>query len=129
MGDFMSRAQWRFSSVFFAAALAFWNCSAAANPCDDLRGPEPSISACTQSINSGKWKGRNQAINCNNRGLAYSAKGDNDRAIADYNQAISLAPKDGHAYFYRALAYSAKGDNDRAIADYNQAISLAEKTG
>jgi lipoprotein NlpI len=64
----------------------------------------------------------------NNRGNAYKAKGDNDRAIADYNQAISLDPKDALAYNNRGNAYKAKGDNDRAIADYNQAISLDPKS-
>jgi Flp pilus assembly protein TadD len=38
----------------------------------------------------------------NNRGFAYLKKGDNDRAIADFTQAIQLDPKD-------ALAYGAAG--------------------
>jgi tetratricopeptide (TPR) repeat protein len=32
------------------------------------------------------------------RGLAYRAKGDNDRAIADYNEAIRLDPRLAQAY-------------------------------
>jgi lipoprotein NlpI len=122
----MSHAGWRFSSVF-VPAMIFLSCSAVADQCDDLRDPQPRIVACTQSINSGKWKGRNQAINYYNRGNAYSGKGDNDRAIADYNQAISLDPKDATAYYTRGNAYRDKGDNDRAIADYNQVISLDPK--
>src|SRR6266403_339236 len=55
-------------------------------------------------------------------------KGDNDRAIADYNEAIRLDPKHARAFHHRGYAYSDKGDNDRAIADYNEAIRLNPKS-
>ena len=59
---------------------------------------------------------------------AYRDKGDNDRAIADYNEAIRLDPKDATAYNNRGYRLSAnKGDNDRAIADYDEAIRLDPK--
>src|SRR4029077_16859301 len=122
-GDCMSPTDRRFWSGLLAAMI-FLNHSAAADPCDTLHDPEPRIVACTQSINSGKWKGHNQALNYGNRGNAYSAKGDHDRAIADYTQVINLDPKSAIAYNNRGLAYRAKGDLDRAIADYNQAINL-----
>ena len=51
-------------------------------------------------------------------------KGDKDRAIADYNEAIRLNPNDADAYYNRGNAWSDKGDNDGAIADYNEAIRL-----
>ena len=41
------------------------------------------IAACTRSINSGLWKGPNLAWAYTNRGIAYRAKGEPDRAIAD----------------------------------------------
>ena len=63
------------------------------------------------------------------RGGVYSAKGDYDRAIADYNQAIQINPEADLAYHNRGLAYSDKGDYDRAIADYNQAIQINPKYG
>jgi lipoprotein NlpI len=62
-----------------------------------------------------------------NRGSAYHDKGDNDRAIADYNEAIRLDPKHARAFIGRGIAFSDKGDNDRAIADYNEAIRLDAK--
>ena len=46
------------------------------------------IAACTRSINSGLWRGPNLAWAYTNRGLAYRAKGEPDRAIADYDKAI-----------------------------------------
>jgi Flp pilus assembly protein TadD len=63
----------------------------------------------------------------NNRGSAYGKKGENDRAIADYNEALRLNPKLASAYNNRGLAYSKKGENDRAIADHNEALRLDPK--
>jgi tetratricopeptide (TPR) repeat protein len=57
------------------------------------------------------------------RGTAFINKGDYDRAIADYDQAIRLKPTTS-AYGSRALAYSSKGEYDRAIADCDQALKL-----
>ena len=55
-------------------------------------------------------------------------KGDNDSAIADYNEAIRLDPKISRGLSSTgAVAYMHKGDNDRAIADYNEAIRLDPK--
>jgi tetratricopeptide (TPR) repeat protein len=50
-----------------------------------------------------------------------------DRAIADYNEAIRLNPKDDTPYNGRGNAWSDKGDFDRAIADHSQAIQLDPK--
>ena len=43
-----------------------------------------------------------------NRGVAYERKGDNDRAIADYNEAIRLNPKNAIAFNDRCFAYGKK---------------------
>jgi tetratricopeptide (TPR) repeat protein len=64
----------------------------------------------------------------NNRGAAYAAKHDYDRAIADFDEAIRLDPKSSSAIGYRGFAYDAKQDYDRAIADYNEAIRLDPKS-
>ena len=42
-------------------------------------------------------------------------KGDNDRAIQNFDQAIQLDPKDAVAYITRGTAYASKGDNDRRL--------------
>ena len=54
-------------------------------------------------------------------------KGDTDRAIADYTEAIRLDPKLANAYNNRGTAYRDKGDTDRAIADFTEAIRLDPK--
>ena len=51
-------------------------------------------------------------------------KGDTDRAIADFDQAIKLDPKDAIALNNRGFAWRIKGDIARAAADYEQAIKL-----
>jgi lipoprotein NlpI len=63
----------------------------------------------------------------NNRGLVYSDKDNNDRAIADYDEAIRLYPKYALAFNNRGRAYRTKGDDDHAIADYDEAIRLDPK--
>ena len=123
----MSPADWRFWSALFAATIFLSYSAAAANQCDPPQDPEAAIIDCTQSINSGKWKGRYLAAFYTNRAAAYRATGDNDRAIADLNEAIRLDPKLAMAHNNRGAAYNEQGDNDRAIADYNEAIRIDPK--
>ena len=82
------------------------------------------ISGCTTVIQSGKEPKNNLVIAFNNRGTAYSDKGQHDRAIEDYDQAIKLNPKLAIAFFNRGTAYSDKGRHERAIQDFDQAIKL-----
>ena len=63
------------------------------------------------------------------RGLAYHGKKDYDRAIADYNQAIQLDPKDADAYFSRGLAKRRKGDNSGGDADIAAAKTIDPDVG
>lgn len=97
---------------------------------DNTTSPDLKISGCTAVIQSGKWNGRLLAGAFINRGIAYYANGDKDRAIADFDQAIQLDPKGAKgaaAYNNRGRMYHVKGDEDRAIADFNQAIQLDPK--
>jgi lipoprotein NlpI len=62
----------------------------------------------------------------NNRGNVYFAKGDNDRAIADYNQAISLAEKTGQVCevnFYTGELSLLKGSKGEATRLFRLAAS------
>src|SRR5579883_713011 len=56
------------------------------------------------------------------RGMARRDKGDLDRAVADFDQAIRLDPKNTNAYITRGIAWATEGDLDRAIADNSQVI-------
>ena len=60
-------------------------------------------------------------------GEFWSAKGDVGKAVADFNKAIRLDPKDPIALQNRAAIWSAKGDFNKAIADCNALIRLDPK--
>jgi tetratricopeptide (TPR) repeat protein len=66
---------------------------------------------------SGRFSGKDLAIKFSNRGMGYDDKGQTDRAIEDYDQAIRLNPQDADAFYNRGIAYADKGQTDRAIAD------------
>lgn len=53
------------------------------------------IKGCTALIQSRTEPRMIRAISYNNRGVAWSAKGDHDQAISDFNEAIGLDPKPG----------------------------------
>ena len=60
-------------------------------------------------------------------GLAYSEKGEFERAIKVYDKVINLAPKVSLYYSHRGNMYSQLGDLDKALADYNKAVELSSK--
>ena len=59
-----------------------------------------------------------------NRGIEKARHGDLDGAIADFDRAIKLKPKDDAPYYNRAQARRLKNDTAGAIADYTRAIEL-----
>jgi len=85
------------------------------------------IAGCTTLILSGRESKDDLALEFYNRAYAHHAKGNYDDAIADYDQAKRLNPKDAPTYNNRGNAYSKKGDYEHAIADYEQAIGLNPK--
>jgi lipoprotein NlpI len=85
------------------------------------------IRSCTALIQSDRETLQDRLTAYSNRAMAYNVKGDRDRAIADYSEAIRLDPKYARPYNGRGNAYRAKGDLDRAIADYDEAIRLDPK--
>src|SRR5258705_5132973 len=125
----------RVNGLFLAAGILVHAVPVSAqqyvDQCTDWQGKqfsiEARISGCTTAIQSGRWSGNDLAPAFFNRGLAYSRKGDTDRAIADYSEAIRLNPKHAKSYLGRGSAYLRKADWDRAIADYTEAIRLDPK--
>jgi tetratricopeptide (TPR) repeat protein/CHAT domain-containing protein len=82
-----------------------------------------SIQGCTTLIEQDP----KQSLAYLNRGYAYAAKSEHDRAIADYDKAIEIDAKQSLVYLNRGYAYAAKGEYDRAIADYDRAIEIDPK--
>jgi short-subunit dehydrogenase/lipoprotein NlpI len=54
-------------------------------------------------------------------------KGEFDKAIAAYTEAIRLDPKCAEAYWGRGWTYEKKGDYDQAIADFSEVIRLSPR--
>lgn len=58
------------------------------------------------------------------RGNAFRAKGDLDRAMVDYDQAIAFDPNNAGAYVDRGLLLSEKGEHSEARKDFGEALRL-----
>ena len=84
-----------------------------AQDCGNLNG-DAAIVACNEAIRLNP----KDAGAYLNRGVEWSAKGDNDRAIADFNEAIRLNPQLANAYYNRALYWENKGDLAQALTDF-----------
>jgi clan AA aspartic protease (TIGR02281 family) len=84
--------------------------------------PDQRIATCTRVIADDTQTAASRADAYSSRGTAYGNKNDQDRAIADFNEAIRLNPNLALAYNNRGFAYFRTGDLDRAIADYGEAI-------
>jgi len=91
---------------------------------EDAVSVDQRIDGCSAVIKAARDRSERLAETFNSRGIAYRLKGDYDRAIQDYSQAIKLNPKFAVAYNNRGVAHERKSEYDRAIVDYDQAIKL-----
>ncbi|MCP4615048.1 MAG: tetratricopeptide repeat protein [Bradyrhizobium sp.] len=82
------------------------------------------ISGCTVLIDANYGTTAAQAIAYNNRGNAYIAKGDFDRAIQDFDQSIKLNANYAKPLSNRGVALMRKGEYDGAIEAFDEAIRL-----
>src|SRR5579871_2567474 len=94
----------------------------------DGASTEARIEACTVVIDRGVMENDdNRAGAYANRASAFVDKGELDRALQDYIQAIKLDGKLGPAFLGRADVFVAKGQFEFAVLDYGQAIKLNPK--
>jgi tetratricopeptide (TPR) repeat protein len=103
-------------SQFFEAAYLGGRPAVAVQPAPAPVQPAPKPSPAPQPTRS--------ARSYFDSGDTFRSRGDYDRAIEEYTQAIRLDPNYAAAYNNRGWAYNGKGDYDRGIADCTQAIRL-----
>jgi tetratricopeptide (TPR) repeat protein len=87
--------------------------------------PDARIYGCTALIQSGSYYGDRLAGFFYNRGTAYSDKGQFERGIQDFDQAIRISPQFAEAYNNRCYT-AAKLDRElqRALSDCNISLQL-----
>ena len=61
----------------------------------------------------------------NEKGRSYLNEQQYDKALEEFNQAISLYPSSSSMYFNRGATYLEKKNYDQAIADFDKAIELS----
>jgi tetratricopeptide (TPR) repeat protein len=90
----------------------------------NARDPDRNIAGCTRLIGDGHESAKTRSIAYVGRGLAWQIKGNRDRAMADFTDAIRLDPDNSLAYSNRGILWREKRDIDRAIADFSDAIRI-----
>src|SRR5262245_46575131 len=79
--------------------------------CHDKSGDNDArIAACTAVLNTGAREPKPRANALNDRGLAFAKKGQYDRAIQDFDDAIRIDPQNAIITSNRGWAFVNKGD-------------------
>src|SRR5947208_1713986 len=90
--------------------------------CAQDRVADLTIAGCTRIIEDARQKPKARGVAFYNRGNAYVLKGDHDKAIADFDEALKLEPKNASIYNNRGNAHNDKGEGEAAMADFDAAL-------
>lgn len=90
------------------------------NDCKAAPDITAQIKACTALIKAGE----DLASAYRHRGLGHAENGDTGQAIADFNRALELNPKDAATLNNRANLHNDNEEYERALTDYDAAIAL-----
>ena len=82
------------------------------------------IGGCTKIVEDTAQSAKSRSTAYFHRGNAHEEKGDNERALSDFSEAIKLDPAYAEAYAHRASIYFDMADYDRAIADLDAYLRL-----
>lgn len=113
------------NALTLVVAFGFWGASQASAQnfrqlCLTETG-EKAINACSSLIRQNST----DAEAYHSRASEFARRGEDDRAIADYNEAIRLNPDYSLAYYNRGLALENKGQLKQALADFKAAAELS----
>lgn len=89
--------------------------------------PASAIKGCTAVIDAGGEKGMPLADAYFNRGLALSQRNDHAKAIADYDAALKIRPKDSALLQSRCWSRAVLGRLSQALQDCNASLALNPK--
>lgn len=94
--------------------------------CKSASGQER-VAACTRVLDDTALSNSDREWFLNERGIAYTAVENWEKAIGDFTESLKFNPNDPAVYANRSDAYRDNGDNDKAVADADQAIKLDPK--
>lgn len=83
--------------------------------CPSDKSADVAISDCTRVIQSNRKSAKDLSAAFVYRGAAYDKQKQHDKAMQDFNQAISLDADNAKAFRYRGVIYDETGLPDRAI--------------
>lgn len=89
--------------------------------------PDDALKGCTAVIEAGGEKGMPLAEAYFNRGLAWSQKNEHVKAVADYDAALKLRPKDALLLQSRCWSRTVLGRLTAALQDCNASLALNPK--
>ena len=108
-------------ALWLRAVLRFWSrwsgVGAAAENRSDEQPLIPALSLITERSQYG-------GLRCACGRRTWIGKGDNDRAIADYTEAIRLDPKNAAAFNNRCMARALAGQLEQALEDCETSLTL-----
>jgi len=82
------------------------------------------IQSCTILIGTPTETTQNRAVAYMRRGIAFNNKGEFDKAIVSYTDAIQTDSNSFQAYYNRANLYWSRGENDKAIEDFSTSLQF-----
>jgi tetratricopeptide (TPR) repeat protein len=83
------------------------------------------LSDCNAALRSADKKNQNYSDLFVDRGLVHLRQGDYDKAIADFNDAFKITPKNARALYARAVAESRKDEKKISASDVETAKQIA----
>jgi CHAT domain-containing protein/Tfp pilus assembly protein PilF len=108
----------------FVAPVASRGASGAIRDCSQANDPIRTITGCSELLQGDFASPRFKAMALVNRGIAFSATGDREKALADFDEAIRADSSFFHAYYSRGLALVSSDQQNLAFADFEQAIRI-----